>query len=57
MAVAELIEGIVVWGGWGWGYLQIRGRRRSGMSIVLPMPMIAKRLPFWNGHSKRSYST
>lgn len=27
------------------------------MSIVLPMPMIAKRLPFWSGQSKRSYST
>ena len=27
------------------------------MSIVLPMPMIARRLPFWNGHSKRLYST
>ena len=38
-------------------HLAIRGRNRSGKSMVLAMPMTARREPLRVGHSMRLYNT
>ena len=38
-------------------HLAMRGRKRSGRSMVLAMPMTARREPLRVGHSMRLYNT